>query len=106
MKVALFAETYLPYINGVVTHIKLLKEGLEKLGHEVLVVTADPDTHRHYIQNGVLHCPAKAFKRFYDYGIAMPLSHKRLKMIEDFDPDIIHLHPEFSIGISAAHLAK
>lgn len=106
MKVALFAETYLPYINGVVTHIKLLKEGLEKLGHEVLVVTADPDTHRHYIQNGVLHCPAKAFKRFYDYGIAMPLSHKRLKMIEDFDPDIIHLHQEFSIGISAAHIAK
>ncbi len=106
MKVALFAETYLPYINGVVTHVKLLKEGLEKLGHEVLVVTADPKTHRHYIQNGVLHCPAKAFKRFYDYGIAMPLSHKRLKMIADFDPDIIHLHQEFSIGISAAHIAK
>ena len=26
MRIALFCETYLPMINGVVTHIKLLKE--------------------------------------------------------------------------------
>ena len=38
MRIALFTETYLPYINGVVTHVKLLREGLEKLGHTVLVV--------------------------------------------------------------------
>ena len=31
MRIALFTETYLPYINGVVTHVKLLREGLEKL---------------------------------------------------------------------------
>ena len=41
MKIALFTETYLPHINGVVTHVKSLKDGLEQLGHEVLVVTAD-----------------------------------------------------------------
>ena len=50
MKIALFTETYLPYINGVVTHVKILKEGLEKLGHKVLVVTADPHTHRYYVK--------------------------------------------------------
>ena len=38
MKVAIFVETYVPLINGVVTHVKVLKEGLEALGHEVLVV--------------------------------------------------------------------
>ena len=41
MKIALFTETYLPYINGVVTHVKALHDGLEHLGHEVLVVTVD-----------------------------------------------------------------
>ena len=41
MRIALFTETYLPSINGVVTHVKTLKEGLEALGHTVLVVTAD-----------------------------------------------------------------
>ena len=28
MRIALFTETYLPYISGVVTHVKLLKEVL------------------------------------------------------------------------------
>ena len=36
-----FSETYLPDVNGVATHVKILAEGLKKLGHEVLVVTAD-----------------------------------------------------------------
>ena len=77
MKIALFTETYLPYINGVVTHVKILKEGLEKLGHKVLVVTADPHTHRYYVKDSVLHCPAKSFKRFYDsYGLAVSGQHK------------------------------
>ena len=69
MRIAMFTETYLPYINGVVTHVKLLKEGLEKLGHEVLIVTADPHARHHYIENHVLHCPGARFKRFYDYGV-------------------------------------
>ena len=55
MRIALFTETYLPHVNGVVTHVKALKDGLEALGHEVLVVTADATAQRHYIANGVLH---------------------------------------------------
>ena len=70
MRIALFTETYLPYINGVVTHVKLLREGLEKLGHTVLVVTSDPNTHHHYIEDGVLHCPAVKLKKIYGYGLA------------------------------------
>lgn len=106
MKVALFTETYLPYINGVVTHVKVLKEGLEKLGHEVLVVTADTNAKRHYVRDGVLHCPAMSFKRFYDYGLAVPVSSTRLKLIKRFDPDVIHIHNEFGIGFSGAMIAK
>lgn len=106
MKIALFTETYLPYINGVVTHVKILKEGLEELGHEVLVVCADVDARHHYVRNGVLHCPAKSFKRFYDYGLAFPVSNSRLRLIQQFDPDIIHIHNEFGIGLSGAIIAK
>ena len=65
MRVALFTETYLPHVNGVVTHVKSLKDGLEQLGHEVLIVTADASARRHYVSDGVLHCPAHTSKRFY-----------------------------------------
>lgn len=106
MKVALFTETYVPYINGVVTHVKVLREGLEALGHEVLVVCADPDIYRYRLEDGVLYCPGVSFKKFYDYGLASPVSAARLKYIKDFDPDIIHIHTEFGVGFSGAAMAK
>lgn len=106
MKVAIFCETYLPMLNGVVTHISLLKEGLEDQGHEVLIVTADIHAKHHYIENNILHCPAISLKRFYDAGLANPISQKRLKYIKDFKPDICHIHQEFGIGAFGAIAAK
>ncbi len=106
MKIALFTETYLPYINGVVTHVKALHDGLEKLGHEVLVVTVDTHAHHHYIKDGVLYCPAKELKKIYNFGLAAPLSGKRYRMMKHFKPDIIHIHQEFGIGLSGALIAK
>ena len=102
----MFTETYLPHINGVVTHVKILRDGLLQQGHEVLVVTADYQTHHHYIEGGILHCPAIKSKRFYGYGVASPFSRRRLKLIGDFRPDIIHIHNEFGIGLSGIFAAK
>lgn len=106
MKIALFTETYLPYINGVVTHVKALRDGLVKAGHEVLVVTATTKTYHHYIEDGVLHCPAKVFKKLYSYGLASPLSFKRLRLLRDFKPDVIHIHNEFGVGLSGTLIAR
>lgn len=106
MNIALFTETYLPYINGVVTHVKALKDGLEKMNHNVLIVTADKNAKRHYIKDGVLWCPAKEVKKLYDYGLASPISFKRLRIIKKFNPDVIHIHNEFGIGLSGVNIAK
>ena len=46
MKIALFLEAYLSQANASATHVSLLAEGLVKLGHEVLIVTTDPETDR------------------------------------------------------------
>ena len=106
MKIALFTETYLPDINGVSTHIKTLRSGLEQFGHEVLIVTADKHCKHHYVQDGVLHCPSVAVKRLYGFGVAAPYSRRRMKLIEAFAPDIIHIHHEFGIGLSGVIAAK
>lgn len=106
MKIALFTETYYPHINGVVTHVKLLKTGLEQLGHTVLIVTADHNTSRHFIKDGILHCPAHTSKKFYGYGLSKPVSRHRLKLLEKFSPQIIHIHNEFGIGLSGILYAK
>lgn len=106
MRVALFTETYLPTINGVVTHVKTLKDGLEALGHTVMVVTADSRVNNHVIADEVMYCPAVKMKKIYNYDIAPPISMERLDKIKSFDPDIIHIHNEFGIGISGILIAR
>ena len=106
MKIAIFTETYLPYINGVVTHIKILKEGLEKKGNQVLIVTADKNKVEHVLENGILRCPALEFKKLYGYGLASPLSPTLEKMIREFNPDVIHIQQEFGLGLAGIKCAR
>ena len=37
MKIGIFTDAYEPHISGVTTSIKMLKEALEKMNHEVLL---------------------------------------------------------------------
>ncbi len=107
MRIAIFTEAYLPRINGVVTHIKLLKEGLEARGHDVLIVTADGDAKEHYLENGVLHCPGiKLTKKLSGFETSVPVSRKRLNFVRDFKPDIIHVETEFGMGLCGVPIAK
>lgn len=106
MRVALFTETYLPAVNGVVTHVKTLKEGLEELGHKAIIVTADSNVKKTQISNDVMYCPAVKLEKIYGYDVASPLSADRLKMIKEFNPDIIHIHNEYGIGLSGVLIAR
>lgn len=109
MKVAIFTETYLPDINGVATHIKTLKDGLEKLGHEVLVVKPDASIRQMRLENGILSCPAVHLKKIYNYNLSSPVSMRRMSLIRQWDPDVIHIQNEFGMGLfglSAAKLLK
>ena len=106
MRVALFTETYLPAVNGVVTHVKTLKEGLELLGHKAIIVTADSNVKKTQASKDVMYCPAVKLEKIYGYDVASPLSTDRLKMIKDFNPDVIHIHNEFGIGISGVLMAR
>ena len=106
MNIAMFIEVYHPFINGVVTHVSMLRDSLIRQGHKVLIVTADPDLKHHRIRDGILWCPAVSLKKIYGYGLAAPLSSHRMKLLRAFQPDIIHIHNEFGVslfGVYAAH---
>ncbi len=106
MRIAIFTEYYFPFISGVVTHIKTLKDQLERQGHQVLIVTGDPKAKKHRLENGILYCPAKGIKRIYGYGVTLPLSWKRLDYLKEFNPDIIHIHTEFTVGVFGLWVAR
>lgn len=39
MKIAMFTDSYLPQTNGVATSVYLYKRALERMGHEVYIVS-------------------------------------------------------------------
>ena len=47
MRIGIFTETYTPYISGLVTSEVMLKNALEKAGHEVYVVTANLESFKY-----------------------------------------------------------
>ena len=90
MRIAIFTEAYLPRINGVVTHIKLLKEGLEELGHQVLIVTAGVGLTQEWgkpiqeIRAGdVVICPAKV-KHWHGAAPGSAMTH--ISICEETEP--------------------
>src|SRR5574344_1000855 len=105
MRIGLFTDTYPPFINGVSTSVLMLKQGLEKLGHEVFVVTVNDESFSYKKEDNVLKIPSfpVCIMNFRQSGI-YPL--RALKIIKKWNLDIIHTHTEFSIGTFARLVSK
>lgn len=107
MKIAIFTETYPPYINGVATQSYMLKKMYEELGHEVLVVTVGSEKQRKTkLEDGVVYVPGILLKKLYKYRVALPIGHMRKQLPLKFKPDVIHIQNEFGIGEIGLEVAK
>ena len=106
MKIAIIAEYYLPEINGVVYHMEALRKGLIEEGHEVLIVKPDFKTKHHHITDGILYNPALRLPNLYNYCFSYPYSKSELKLLQEWKPDILHIHTEFSQGMFALYAAR
>lgn len=106
MRIGIFTETYTPYISGLVTSEIMLKKGLEKLGHEVYVVTANLESfHYEYDEEErVLKVPGIP-TGIYDSRLTAVYPLKAVNKIKSWNLDIIHSQTEFAIGTFARLLA-
>lgn len=103
-KVAIFTETFVPKIDGIVTRLKHTVEHLVRLGDEVLVFSPDGG-HREY-------CGAKIYGVS---GFPLPL-YPELKLalprpsignaLEQFQPDIVHVVNPAVLGLAGLFYAK
>ena len=106
MRIGLFTDTYMPDINGVVTSVKALKEGLENEGHTVFVITTHPLVTKNYLEDNVLYLPGLELKFLYGYKLSSPIHLQAMNVIKEMDLDIVHTHSEFGIGIFGRIVAK
>lgn len=106
MRVALFSDTYLPDINGVVTSVETLRQGLVEMGHEVFVVTNHSSLLSLKYENNILSLPGIELKFLFDYNLSGPMNFTAYEIIKGMNLDVIHVHTEFGVGIFARIVAR
>lgn len=107
MRIGLFTDTYPPYINGVSTSVKMLKDALEKKGHQVFVVTVNSENMRYEFSENdkVIRVPGIPVG-IYDYRLTGIYPLRAINIIKKWKLDIIHSHTEFGIGTFARLIAR
>lgn len=100
MRIGIFSDTYPPYINGVSTSILMLKESLEKLGHEVFIVTVNPNKMKYEYEDNIIRIPGIPIG-IYDYRLTGIYPLRVINKIRKWKLDVIHSQTEFGVGTFA-----
>lgn len=107
MRIGIFTDTYPPFINGVSTSIAMLENALMKMGHQVFIVTVNPeDMHYSFEENDrIIRLPGIPIG-IYDYRLTGVYPIKAISRIKEWNLDIIHSHTEFGVGTFARIMAR
>lgn len=105
MRIGLFSDTYTPEINGVVSSVVTLQQGLMAEGHDVYIITTHPSLINVSYENHVLRLPGIELKKMYGYVLTSPIHIRAHQMVKEMNLDLIHAHTEFGIGIFARILS-
>jgi glycosyltransferase involved in cell wall biosynthesis len=104
MRIALFTETYLPKVDGVVTMLLKTVEYLQARGDELIIFAPQggPDT-LHGVE--VVGLPSGQFWLYPELRVALPRGSIRARL-EAFRPDVIHAIEPWFLGAGAIYLSQ
>lgn len=107
MRIGIFTDTYPPFINGVSTSIAMLENALLKMGHQVFIVTVNPEDMHYSFENDdrIIRLPGIPIG-IYDYRLTGVYPIKAINKIKEWNLDIIHSHTEFGVGTFARIMAR
>ena len=94
MKILIASDLHYPTINGVATFSRNLARGLAERGHEVLVIapsqTGKPskEVDGNYV---IVRTASVAFPFYQNFRISLNPLREVKKIIDEFDPDVIHI---------------
>ncbi|MFV0249702.1 MAG: glycosyltransferase family 4 protein [Bacilli bacterium] len=107
MRIGIFTDTYPPFVNGVSTSVSMLEKGLKQLGHEVFIITVNPDnmTYKYENNDQIIRIPGIPIG-IYDYRLTGIYPIRSIHRIKKWNLDVIHSHTEFGIGTFARIISK
>ena len=105
MKVLISAESFLPRSNGVTNSVTRTMRYLKDSGDSVVVIA--PGDGPQYVEGQrVIRIPALSLKSRATVDIALVGVRKILKVIDEFQPDIVHLASPFLLGDQVRKAAR
>lgn len=106
MKILITTDLYKPLVNGVVTSVINIKNGLERSGHEVRILTLAQDTVS-YERDGVYYIGSLNSGWVYPgTRIRLKIPHNFFRDIIRWNPDVVHSQCEFSTYGCAKKIAR
>ena len=104
MRIALFTETFLPKVDGIVTRLRHTIEHLERNGDRVLVIAPEGGL-REYKGAKVYGVPGMPLPLYPELKLALPPLGTK-SAIEEFKPDLIHVVNPAFLGVGGIYYAK
>ncbi len=98
MKVALFTDSYLPTVDGVVTSVLATRRQLEADGHEVVVFAPEDPRRRVKREPNTIFVRAHELRHYPGYRFAM-LPGREVDRVKELGIDVIHIHGVGTVGI-------
>lgn len=106
MKILITTDLFTTDTNGVVTSVKNLRRELEKLGHEVRILTLSEGAYSYRLGN-VYYIRSLSLEKVYpDVRMATSFHHRLIRRLIDWRPDVIHSQCEFFSFQFAHYIAK
>ncbi len=106
MRVALFTETFLPKVDGIVNTLTHLLDHLEMRGHEALLFAPQGSAKR-YGRTRVIEVPAFSFPGYGELRLGYPWHRGFVPArLEGFDPDVVHLLGPVATGLVGLRHAR
>ena len=104
MKILIASDLHWPTINGVATFSRTLAQGLAARGHDVLVI-APSQIGRKYKEvddnHPIYRTRSVPFPFYQNFRISINPQREVKKIIEEFEPDVIHIQMLMWIGQAA-----
>ena len=98
MKIALFTDSYLPTVVGVVTSVLTTRRQLEADGHEVVVFAPEDPQRRVKHDRNTIFVRAHELRHYPGYRLAM-FPGREVDQVKDLGVDVIHIHGIGTVGI-------
>lgn len=105
MKVLITTDLYTTATNGVVTSVKNLAQELKSAGHEVKILTLSDTIHSHR-EEDIYFIRSMPLNIYPDVRMPLPNTHRLIRELIEWQPDIIHSQCEFFSFQYARHIAK